>query len=102
MSVGAVIGAGGLFLLARIHPGDHYLSAVLPGVLVLGVGLTATVAPLTAAVLGAIEERHLGVGSAINNAVARCAGLIAIAVVPATAAIPTSATAAARAWSNAA
>ena len=48
-----------------------YWSGVFPGVFVLGVGLTLTVAPLTAAVLGAVEDAHAGVASAINNAVAR-------------------------------
>jgi hypothetical protein len=55
--------------------------------LVLGVGLTITVAPLTATVLAAIDDRHVGVGSAINNAVARIGTLLAIAVVPAAAGI---------------
>jgi hypothetical protein len=58
---------------------------VFPGVLVLGVGLTITVAPLTAAVLGAIDDAHAGVGSAINNAVSRIGGLLAVAVLPAAA-----------------
>jgi hypothetical protein len=58
-------------------------AALLPGALVVAIGLTLTVAPLTAAVLGAIEDRHAGVGSAINNAVARIAGLLMIAVLPA-------------------
>ena len=55
---------------------------MLPGAVVLGMGLTITVAPLTAAVLAAIDDRHAGVGSAINNAVARLAGLLTIAVLP--------------------
>ena len=51
----------------------------------MGVGLTITVAPLTTAVLGAVEDAHAGIASAINNAVARIAGLLAVAVIPAAA-----------------
>ena len=58
--------------------------------IVLGVGLTITVAPLTAAVLAAIDDHHAGIGSAINNSVARVAQLLAIAVLPAVAGIATS------------
>jgi hypothetical protein len=58
----------------------NYWTQLLPGVLLFGLGLTITVAPLTAAILGAISERQAGIGSAINNAVARVAGLVAIAM----------------------
>lgn len=83
MTVGPLLVAVGLGLLATIDPGAGYASGVLPGMLVFGVGLTITVAPLTATVLGAVADRHAGVGSAVNNAVARIASLLAIAVVPA-------------------
>jgi EmrB/QacA subfamily drug resistance transporter len=82
MTAGPIIAAGGLLLLAGSRPHDSYLTAVLPGVLVFGAGLTLTVAPLTAAVMAAVDARHLGVGSAINNATARIGGLLAVAVVP--------------------
>lgn len=82
MTFGPLLAALGLLLLARIGPGSDYLTVVLPGVLVLGAGLTLTVAPLTSAVLAAVEDRHMGVGSAINNAVARIASLLAVAVLP--------------------
>ncbi|HEX4776592.1 MAG TPA: MFS transporter, partial [Acidimicrobiia bacterium] len=85
MTVGPLVVAAGLALLGQIRAGDSYLGAVFPGVVVLGIGLTITVAPLTAAVLAAAEERHAGIASAINNAVARLASLLAIAVVPAVA-----------------
>jgi EmrB/QacA subfamily drug resistance transporter len=87
MTAGPLVIAVGLFLMGRIGPGDTYVGGVLPSVLVLGSGLTLTVAPLTAAVLAAIDVHHAGVGSAINNAVARIAGLLAVAVIPAAAGI---------------
>jgi EmrB/QacA subfamily drug resistance transporter len=83
MAVGPVVAAGGLILLAGVRPGDSYLTSVLPGVVVFGAGLTLIVAPLTAAVMAAVDAHHLGVGSAINNATARIGGLLAVAVVPA-------------------
>ena len=83
MTGGPIIAALGLLLLAGVRPGDSYLTAVLPGVAVFGVGLTLTVAPLTAAVMAAVDVHHFGVGSAINNATARIGGLLAVAVVPA-------------------
>jgi EmrB/QacA subfamily drug resistance transporter len=90
MTAGPIVAAAGMALLARVDPGVSYWSGVLPGVLVLGVGLTLTVAPLTATVLAAVEDAHAGVASAVNNAVARIAGLIMIAVVPALAGLTTS------------
>jgi hypothetical protein len=90
MTIGPLIAGGGMALMARIDPGVSYWSGVLPGVLVLGVGLTLTVAPLTATVLAAVEDAHAGIASAVNNAVARIAGLIMIAVVPALAGLTTS------------
>ncbi|MDQ2961125.1 MAG: DHA2 family efflux MFS transporter permease subunit [Candidatus Dormibacteraeota bacterium] len=83
MTAGPVLAAVGLVLLAGSRPGDSYVASILPGVLVFGAGLTLTVAPLTAAVMAAVDSRHLGVGSAINNATARIGGLIAVAVIPA-------------------
>ena len=82
MTVGPVIVAAGLLLLSRVEPGTRYPSGVFPGVVVLGLGLAITVPPLTAAVLAAVDEHHMGVGSAINNAAARLASLLAIAVLP--------------------
>jgi hypothetical protein len=57
----------------------EYLTHLLPAILIFGTGLAMTVAPLTSAILGSISERQAGIGSAVNNAVSRIAGLIAIA-----------------------
>jgi EmrB/QacA subfamily drug resistance transporter len=81
MSVGPIAAALGLWLLGRMGAEPRYARDILPGALVFGAGLAVTVAPLTAAVLVAVDARHAGVASAINNAVARVAGLLAIAAV---------------------
>ena len=73
MTVGPLIVAAGLVLLAGIGPGTTYFTGILPGLIVFGLGLSLTVAPLTAAVMGSVEENHVGVGSGVNNAVARVA-----------------------------
>ncbi|MFW0786444.1 MFS transporter [Gordonia sp. CPCC 206044] len=87
MTVGPFIAAGGLALMARIVPGAGYLDAVLPAVVLFGVGMTITVAPLTAAALGAVDAAHSGTASGVNNAVARVASLLAVAVLPVVAGI---------------
>jgi EmrB/QacA subfamily drug resistance transporter len=85
MTVGPLIVALGMVLLGRVEPGTTYWATVFPGVLVLGLGLSLTVAPLTATVLGAVDDSHAGIASAINNSVARIAGLLEVAVLPAAA-----------------
>ena len=87
MTVGPLLSAGGLLLFARIGPGDGFLTSVLPAVTLFGLGMTVTVAPLTAAVLGAVDRRRAGVASAVNNVAARLAGLLGIAVIPVVAGI---------------
>ncbi|WP_132427629.1 DHA2 family efflux MFS transporter permease subunit [Pseudonocardia endophytica] len=87
MTVGLVVAAAGVWLLSLIGPGTSYLTGVLPAVVVFGLGLSAAVAPLTTAVLDAADDRHAGVASGVNNAVARAAGLLAVAVIPAVAGI---------------
>jgi EmrB/QacA subfamily drug resistance transporter len=82
LSLGPWIAAVGIALMARIGPGANYVRDVLPAVVVFGLGLTLMVAPLTATVMGAVNARYVGVASAVNNAVARAAGLIAVAVLP--------------------
>jgi EmrB/QacA subfamily drug resistance transporter len=79
MAVGPLLAAAGLLLLVRVDANADYVTQVLPGIAVFGLGLAATVAPLTATVLGAVEQGHSGVASGINNMVARIAGLLAIA-----------------------
>jgi EmrB/QacA subfamily drug resistance transporter len=85
MSVGPVVIGIGLILLARIGPSGNYLTDVLPGVVVFGLGLAINVAPLTATVLAAAPAESAGMASAVNNDVARAASLIAVAVLPAAA-----------------
>jgi EmrB/QacA subfamily drug resistance transporter len=87
MGFGPIIAGGGLALFARIGPGGTYATDVLPAVLVFGFGLAVTVAPLTSTVLAAAPDENMGVASAVNNAVARSASLIAVAVLPAAAGI---------------
>ncbi|HEV2857043.1 MAG TPA: MFS transporter [Solirubrobacterales bacterium] len=80
MSVGPIVGGIGLLMMMRIDPETNYLLDVLPGLLVFGVGLSATVAPLTATVLDSVDEHRVGIASGVNNGVSRVAGLLAIAV----------------------
>ena len=87
MAVGPLLCAGGTLLLSRIGAGASYVVDVLPGVVVFGLGLSATVAPLTTTVLAAAPSRHAGLASGVNNAVARTAGLLAVAVLPVVAGI---------------
>jgi EmrB/QacA subfamily drug resistance transporter len=82
LTVGPLVTALGLVLMSRINRGDSYLSAVLPAVIVFGLGLTLVVAPVTATVMAAADERHSGIASGINTAVSRLAGLIVVAVLP--------------------
>jgi EmrB/QacA subfamily drug resistance transporter len=79
MTVGPIIAGIGMLLMLTVREEVDYWWQVLPGVLALGLGLAITVAPLTAAILGSIDEKQAGIGSAINNAIARVAGLLAIA-----------------------
>jgi EmrB/QacA subfamily drug resistance transporter len=81
MGCGPLVAGVGLLLLLMVDEHAHYVTQVLPGVTVFALGLAMTVAPLTATVLGAVESTHSGVASGVNNAVARVAGLVAIAAV---------------------
>jgi EmrB/QacA subfamily drug resistance transporter len=87
MTAGPALAGVGFVLLSGIGPGTRYVSGVLPGVVVFALGLSFTVAPLSTAVLGSVEDRHKGLASGINNAVSRIAGLVAVALLPVAAGI---------------
>ncbi|MBS2962309.1 MFS transporter [Actinocrinis puniceicyclus] len=82
MTLGPLVCATALVLLSRIGPHAPYLTAVLPAVVVLGLGTSLNVAPLTATALGSLDESRAGIASGVNNAVARAAALLAVAVLP--------------------
>ena len=82
LTIGPLVIAVGLLLMTTIDPGDSYVSGVLPAVIVFSLGLTLVVAPVTATVLAAADARHAGIASGINNAVARVASLLAVALLP--------------------
>ncbi|MEP6659788.1 MAG: DHA2 family efflux MFS transporter permease subunit, partial [Acidimicrobiales bacterium] len=89
MTLGPILAGAGMLLLSGVAPGDTYLPGVLPGIVVFGLGMALTVAPLTAAVLASVGDEMTGVASGVNNAVARLAGLLAVAALPALAGIST-------------
>jgi MFS family permease len=80
MTVGPLIMAVGALMLLLVAADFDYWWQVLPAMIVMGLGLSLTVAPLTAAILGAIDENHSGIASAVNNAVSRVAGLLVVAM----------------------
>ncbi len=80
MAGGPAIAAAGLLLLARLDENTNYLTDLLPGLLIFGLGLSLTVAPLTTTVMGSVEASHAGVASGINNMLSRVGGLLGIAV----------------------
>jgi EmrB/QacA subfamily drug resistance transporter len=80
MAGGALCAGGGFWLLAELSGKGSYGRSLLPGVLLLGVGITLAVAPLTTAVMSSVEESQTGVASAVNNALSRLAGLVSVSV----------------------
>ena len=87
MTVGPLVIAASFLLFTRLGSSGDYLTAVLPAVLVFGLGVAINVAPLTATAMSSAPAEHAGVASAVNNDVARAASLIAVAVLPALAGI---------------
>jgi MFS family permease len=83
LTVGPLFTGAGLLLLARLGPHTSYISDVLPGAFVFGLGLVIFGPPLTATVMAAADPDHVSVASGVNYAVARVAGLITLAVIPA-------------------
>jgi predicted MFS family arabinose efflux permease len=81
VSFGPLLSAAGFLSMLRVGQPLHYVSELLPGVVIFGLGLSMTVAPLTSSILGAINSAEAGIASAVNNAVSRIAGLIGIAVI---------------------
>ncbi len=100
MTVGPLLAALGLLLMLRVGPGSTYATDILPAVVVFGLGLSALVAPLTGAVLGAVSTDRAGIASGVNNAVARTSQLLAVAALPALAGIAGSDYSAAEAFSD--
>ncbi|MGW4159854.1 MFS transporter [Streptomyces sp. NPDC004788] len=82
LTVGPLLCAAGMLLMLRVGEDPSYLADVLPAMLVLGLGMTTLVAPLTATVLASVDVSRAGLASGINNAAARAAGLIAVAALP--------------------
>ncbi len=80
MTAGPIVAGAGLLLLLRVGSDPSYVGDVLPGLFVFGLGLSATVAPLTATVLDSVDEHRVGIASGVNNGVSRVAGLLAIAI----------------------
>jgi len=81
MSAGPLVGAAGLLGLIRLGTGFSYWLELLPPLVLFSIGLSMIVAPLTATVLADVGEHDAGIASGVNNAVARVAGLLGIAVV---------------------
>ena len=81
MGGGPLIAAAGLLLLQRVDANPDYVTEVLPGLLVFSLGLSLTVAPLTATVLADADEHNAGIASGVNNAIARVASLLGVAAI---------------------
>lgn len=80
MTIGPLIAASGMGLLYFLQPGTSYVFGVLPGILLFGIGMTLLVSPLTTTVMASVSDANSGIASGINNAVARAAGLVVIAL----------------------
>src|SRR6185437_11048578 len=83
LSAGPLVIGAGLALLTLAPSGPSYVRYVLPAVVVFGLGIAITVAPLTATAMSSAPADHAGIASAVNNDVARFGGLLAVAILPA-------------------
>jgi len=92
LTVGSLVCVVALLLAPRVTSGAHYLTDVLPTVVLIGIGISMVTPAISTAVLGAVPDRRVGIASAVNNGVARTAGLVAVAALPAIAALPPDAT----------
>ena len=81
MGIGPIVAGAGFLYLLRVNDTVEYWSQLFPGIMLFGLGLSMTVAPLTSTVLSAISDKQAGVASGVNNAISRIAGLVAIASV---------------------
>ncbi len=81
MTLGLVLVSAGLAVLTLLRPGDGYVLHVLPGVLLFGLGLAFAVPPLTDAAVSSVPDSRAGLASAVNDAVARTAALLAVALI---------------------
>ena len=82
LSVGPLLIAVGMLMMRHIEPGDTYAGAVLPAILVFGLGVALVATPVTSTALASVDDSHAGIASGVNNAVARVANLLAVAVLP--------------------
>jgi predicted MFS family arabinose efflux permease len=80
LSIGSLVVAIGYLLLLRLMDGADYWTDVFPGILVIAIGMSGAVAPLTNAVLSSVDSRHTGSASGLNSAVSRIAGMVATAL----------------------
>jgi predicted MFS family arabinose efflux permease len=87
LSVGPVVAGAGLAMLTFSTSGPGYVAHVLPAIIVFGVGIAITVAPLTSTAMSSAPAQHAGIASAVNNDLARFGGLLAVAILPALAGI---------------
>jgi EmrB/QacA subfamily drug resistance transporter len=92
LGLGGLVTGIGLLLLVLVAPERSYVLGVLPGVLVFALGMCLVVAPVTTTVLGDVDQERSGVASGVNNAVARVASLVAVALLPLVSGIATAAT----------
>jgi hypothetical protein len=81
MGAGPIVAAAGILMLARVGMHVNYFTDLLPALVIFSIGLSMTVSPLTATVLADADETDAGIASAVNNAIARVAGLLAVSFV---------------------